>query len=347
MPLDLTDRVCLVAGATRGAGRGIAVALGERGATVWCSGRSVAGQTPEGRPETIQETAELVTAAGGQGHWFRADHTDTAQVAALIAAIDAEHGRLDVLVNDIWGGDALTHWGPFWEGELADGLRLLQLGVTTHLITAHLALPLLLRSEAGLHVEITDGSGDYYRHSLFFDLAKADTRRLALALDRELSPLGHTAVAITPGFLRSEGMLDHFGVTEATWRDGAAADPHFAWSESPRFVGRGLAALAADPNRARHGGTVLSSGVLGGLYGLSDLDGSRPDFPGRAITVLVDDLEALGAEALAEALADTESLVAAVGPMAGPFAGLIGADLLPRLRSGEPVRAAVTEILRL
>ncbi len=343
MTADLQGRICLVAGATRGAGRGIAVGLGERGATVWCTGRSVTGQTPAGRPETIEQTAALVTAAGGEGHWHRCDHTDPEQVGALVERIRAEHGRLDVLVNDIWGGDELTHWGPAWEHDLADGLRLLQLGVTTHLITARLALPLLLESDAGLHVEITDGSGDHYRFSLFYDLAKADTRRIALALDRDLSPLGHTAVAITPGFLRSEAMLERLGVTEATWRDAAEADPHFAWSESPRFVGRGLAALAADPDRARFGGSVLSSGGLGHVYGLTDVDGSQPDFPGRAVAVTTRDLEAADRDSLDSVAA----LLAACGPMSMPFVQLIGADLLARLVAGDDVATAVADTLRL
>ena len=340
---DLEGRVCLVAGATRGAGRGIAVGLGERGAIVWCTGRSVEGETPEGRPETIEETAALVTAAGGRGRWLRADHTDPDQVQRVVDTLRAEHGRLDVLVNDIWGGDGLIHWGPLWEHDLTDGLRLLQLGVTTHLITARLALPLLLESDAGLHVEITDGTGDHYRCSLFFDLAKADTRRIALALDREISPLGHTAVAITPGFLRSEAMLDHFGVTEGAWRDGVAKDPHFAWSESPSFVGRGLAALAADPDRARFGGTVLSSGMLGRTHGVTDVDGSRPDFPGRAVAAVTRDLEA----AAGGGFPTRASLLAACGPMAAPFVELVGVELLARLAAGDDVATAVSRALRL
>ncbi len=342
MKRDLTGRICLVAGATRGAGRGIAVALGERGATVWCTGRSVAGSTPEGRPETIEETAALVTAAGGVGLWRRVDHTDPDQVRGLVQAIRAEHGRLDVLVNDIWGGDALITWGPFWEHDLDKGLRLMQLGVGTHLITANLALPLLLESDSGLHVEITDGCGDHYRFSLFLDLAKADTRRLAFALHRELSPLGHSAVAITPGFLRSEAMLALFGVTEATWRDGAEKDPHFAWSESPAFVGRGLAALAADPERGRFGGTVLSSGMLGRTYDLTDTDGSRPDFPGRAVATVTQELRAAD-----RAFTSVEDMVAACGPMAGPFLALVGPELLERLQAGDGVSEAVAATLRL
>ena len=343
MPQDLKGRICLVAGATRGAGRGIAVALGERGATVWCTGRSVPGSTPEGRPETIDETAALVTAAGGEGIWRRVDHTDPDQVRALVADIRATHGRLDVLVNDIWGGDSLNQWVPFWEHDLAPGLRMLELGVTTHLITANLALPLLLESDAGLHIEITDGSGDYYRCALFYDLAKADTRRIAFGLNRELAPLGHTAVAITPGFLRSEAMLQNFEVTEETWQQGAAKDPHFAWSESPAFVGRGLAALAADPQRGRFGGRTLSSGFLGRSYELTDTDGSRPDFPGRAVDTVIADLSA----ADREGLNSLDGLNAACGPMAAPFVALVGQEMLERLQDGDSVELAVRSVLRL
>ena len=343
MQHDLEGRICLVAGATRGAGRGIAVGLGERGATVWCTGRSVAGHTPPGRPETIEETAALVSAAGGVGLWHRCDHTDPAQVAVLVSRIRAAHGRIDVLVNDIWGGDALTSWTPFWEQDLEPGLRLLQLAVTTHIITANLALPLLLQSDSGLHVEITDGSGDYYRCSLFYDLAKADTRRLAFALDRELSPLGHSAVAVTPGFLRSEAMLARFGVTADTWQDGIAVDPHFAWSESPAFVGRGLAALAADGDRARCGGTVLSSGVLGRRYGVTDADGTQPDFPGRAVAEVVSALEGVSRASLTSRAALEE----ACGPMAAPFVQMLGRELLERLEAGDSVRDAVARTVRL
>ena len=211
-------------------------------------------------------------------------------------------------------------------------------GRDQHLITANLALPLLLESDAGLHVEITDGTGDHYRFSLFYDLAKADTRRLAFSLNRELAPRGHAAVAITPGFLRSEAMLAKFGVTEATWREFIEQDPHFAWSESPAFVGRGLAALAADPERGRFGGQVLSSGTLGALYEVDDADGSRPDFPGRAIEAVVADLQA------AHSLDD---LAAVSGPMALPFVQLVGNELRAELDAGTPIRKAVERALRL
>src|SRR3954451_18493557 len=274
----------LVAGATRGAGRGIAVALGEAGATVYCTGRSTRGRRSEyDRPETIEDTAEQVSAAGGQGIAVVADHLDRAQVQALVARIDAEHGRLDVLVNDIWGAERLFAWEtPLWEHDLDDGLRLLRLGVETHLITSHAALPLLIRRPGGLVVELTDGTRAYndtrYRVNAFYDLAKAAVLRLAFAQSVELAPHGATAVALTPGWLRSEMMLENFGVTEERWRDAAAIQPHFAAiSESPRFVGRAVAALAADPDVARHHGGSFSSGELARAYGFTDVDGSQPD----------------------------------------------------------------------
>jgi NAD(P)-dependent dehydrogenase (short-subunit alcohol dehydrogenase family) len=280
----LAGRVALVAGATRGAGRGIAVALGEAGATVYCTGRTTRTRRSElDRPETIEETAELVTAAGGTGIAVAVDHLEPAQVEALVARVDADHGRLDVLVNDIWGAERLFGWQqPLWEHDLADGLRLLRLAVDTHLITSHFALPLLVRRSGGLVVEVTDGTRSYnddnYRVSAFYDLAKASLLRLAFAQANELAPYGATAVALTPGWLRSEMMLDNYGVTEANWRDGAAVNPHFAAiSESPRFVGRAVAALAADPDRQRRNGGSFSSGELARDYGFTDLDGSRPD----------------------------------------------------------------------
>ncbi len=275
--------VALVAGATRGAGRGIAVALGEAGATVYCSGRTTRGQRSEyDRPETIEETAEQVTAAGGTGIAVRVDHLESDQVAALVRRIDAEQGRLDVLVNDIWGGERLFAWDtPIWEHDLDDGLRLLRLAVNTHLITSHHALPLLIRNPGGLVVEMTDGTAAYnatnYRVNAFYDLAKTAVIRLAFSQSRDLAPHGATAVALTPGWLRSEMMLEAFGVTEDTWRDALERVPHFAISETPRFVGRAVAAMAADPERARFNGQSLSGGALAREYGFTDLDGSRPD----------------------------------------------------------------------
>ena len=273
-----------MAGATRGAGRGTAVALGEAGATVYCTGRTTRRRRSEyDRPETIEETAELVSAEGGEGIAVAVDHLDPEQVRALVERIDAEHGRLDVLVNDIWGGEKLAEWDtPVWEHDLAGGLRMLRLAVETHLITSHFALALLVRRPGGLVVEMTDGTRAYndehYRLSTFYDLAKASVLRLAFAQAHELAPHGCTAVALTPGWLRSEMMLEHYGVTEANWRDGAAVNPHFAAiSESPRFVGRAVAALAADPDVHRHTGGSFSSGGLARDYGFTDLDGSQPD----------------------------------------------------------------------
>ena len=280
---DLTGRVALVAGATRGAGRGIAVELGAAGATVYCTGRSTRAERSEyGRPETIEDTADLVTAAGGTGIAVPTDHLDPEAVRALVARIDAEQGRLDVLVNDIWGGELLIRWDvPVWEHDLAEGLRLLRLAVETHLVTAHHALGLLARHPGGLVVEVTDGTEAYnrerYRINVFYDLAKTAPIRLARSWAHELRTHGGTAVAVTPGWLRSELMLELFGVTEATWPDALAHQPHFAISETPRFVGRGIAALAADPERHRWNARSTSSGELAREYGLTDLDGSRPD----------------------------------------------------------------------
>jgi NAD(P)-dependent dehydrogenase (short-subunit alcohol dehydrogenase family) len=280
---DLSGRVALVAGATRGAGRGIAVALGEAGATVWCTGRSGGGQRSEyDRPETIEETAELVTAAGGRGIAVRVDHLVPAEVAALVDRIEAESGRLDVLVNDIWGGEGRFEWNvPLWEQDLAQGLQLVRRAVETHLVTSAHALRLLVRRPGGLVVEVTDGTAaynaDHYRISVFYDLAKVAVARLAFSQAEDLRPVGGTAVAVTPGWLRSEIMLGHYGVTEQNWREGTAVQPHFCISESPAYVGRAVVALAADPDRARWSGQSLSSGQLAAVYGFTDVDGTRPD----------------------------------------------------------------------
>ncbi|MCJ0874225.1 SDR family oxidoreductase [Streptomyces sp. AP-93] len=279
----LEGKVALVAGATRGAGRGIAVELGARGATVYVSGRSTRGRRSEyDRPETIEETAELVTAAGGQGIAVVADHLVPGQVEALVGRIDAEQGRLDVLVNDIWGGERLFEWeSTVWEHDLENGLRLLRLAVETHAVTSHYALPLLLREPGGLVVEMTDGTAEYnasrYRVSFFYDIAKSAVLRMAFALGHEVGPRGATAVALTPGWLRSEMMLDNFGVTEANWRDALTKVPHFGISETPFYVGRAVAALAGDPELSRWNGQSLSSGQLARVYGFTDVDGSRPD----------------------------------------------------------------------
>ncbi|MDQ1056824.1 NAD(P)-dependent dehydrogenase (short-subunit alcohol dehydrogenase family) [Arthrobacter globiformis] len=284
MEFPLKGKVALVAGATRGAGRGTAVALGEAGAVVYCTGRTTKGQTSDyRRPETIDETAAMVSAAGGTGIAVAVDHLNAPEVEALVRRIDHEHGRLDILVNDIWGGENLIQWNtPLWEHDLDGGLRMLHGAVDTHLITSHFALPLLIRQPGGLVVEMTDGTKEYnvahYRLSAFYDLAKSAVLRLAFSQAEELKPFCCTAVALTPGWMRSEMMLEHYGVTEANWREAAATNPHFAAiSESPRFVGRAVAALAADSDAHRRSGGSFSSGGLALEYGFTDVDGSRPD----------------------------------------------------------------------
>ena len=281
--MSLRHSVALVAGATRGAGRGIAVELGAAGATVYVTGRTTRTQPSEyARPETIEETAELVTGAGGRGIAVQVDHLVPEQVEALVARIRAEQGRLDILVNDIWGAENLKEWDtPVWKHHLGNGLRILDLGVRTHLITAHFALPLLIERPGGLLVEVTDGTDEYnathYRINPFYDLAKVSVTRMAWAHSRDLAPHGATAVSITPGWLRSELMLEHFGVREENWRDATERVPHFVISETPRFVGRAVVALAEDPDRTRWNGQSLSSGDLAQVYGFTDVDGSRPD----------------------------------------------------------------------
>jgi NAD(P)-dependent dehydrogenase (short-subunit alcohol dehydrogenase family) len=285
----LHGRVAVVAGATRGAGRGIAAALGEAGATVVCTGRSTRTAWSEyKRPETIEETAELVTRVGGTGIAIGVDHLDQAQVKTLANYIRTVHGRLDVLVNNIWGAEVLkgppAQWNtPIWNLDLDTGLRILRLAVETHLVTSHHLLPLLVERPGGLLVEVTDGTTDYnasrYRISVFYDLAKVSVNRLAFSQGHELAPHGATAVAITPGWLRSEMMLENFGVAEANWREapGRTAPEDFALSESPRYVGRAVAALAADPERHRWNQKSITSAQLAREYGFTDLDGSRPD----------------------------------------------------------------------
>ena len=288
--MSLRNRIALVAGATRGAGRGIACALGEAGATVYCSGRSTRSHsaTP-GRPETIEETAEMVTARGGTGIPARADHTVEAEVRALIDRIRSEQGRLDILVNDVWGGDDLTEWGkPVWEHSLEKGLAMLHNAVDSHIITSRYAIPLMLGSDGGLIVEITDGVSKNYRGNVFYDLVKSSVIRLAMAMGYELRERGITAVAVTPGFLRSEAMLARFGVTEENWREQVKRDPHFAESETPMFVGRAVASIAADPQRWRKNGGAFTSWDLSDEYGFIDADGRRPHW-GRYMAGVVDE----------------------------------------------------------
>jgi NAD(P)-dependent dehydrogenase (short-subunit alcohol dehydrogenase family) len=280
---SLAGKIALVAGATRGAGRGIAVELGAAGATVYVTGRTTRAQRSEyDRPETIEETAELVTEAGGVGVAVQVDHLVPEQVQALVARIRNEQGRLDVIVNDVWGGEKYFEWDkPVWDHDLANGLRLLRLAVETHLITAHYALPLLIERPGGLLVEMTDGTADYnaenYRINPFYDLAKVSINRLGWSHAKDLAAHGATSVSLTPGWLRSEMMLEAFGVTEANWRDATERIPHFAIAETPRYVGRAVVALAADPDRARWNGKSLSSGELAKVYGFTDTDGSQPD----------------------------------------------------------------------
>jgi len=280
----LSARVALVAGATRGAGRGIACALGEAGATVYCTGRSSReGAVNKERPETIEETAELVDAAGGRGIAVRVDHSVQSEVESLVERVRSEHGRLDILVNDIWGGDALTEWGKnFWEVDVQAGFQMMERAIGTHIITSRHAVPLMLESEVlegtngGLVVEVTDGAFYGYRGQLFYDLCKMSVIRLAYSMSVELADRPVSAVAVTPGFLRSEAVLDHFGVSEETWRDAIAKDPHFAHSETPRLVGRAIAALAADPKMPARSGQVLPCWELAREYDIRDVDGAQP-----------------------------------------------------------------------
>jgi NAD(P)-dependent dehydrogenase (short-subunit alcohol dehydrogenase family) len=274
MERPLAGKIAVVAGATRGAGRGIATALGEAGATVYCTGRSVPGSPGmKNRPETINETAEIVTARGGRGIAVRVDHTVSAEVASLFERV----GEFDILVNDIWGGDDLVEWGKkLWETRLEDGIALIDCAIKTHIITSYHGIPRM--RAGGLVVEITDGDAYFYRGHFFYDLVKTTVIRMAFALSQELKGRGITALAVTPGFLRSEWMLDRFGVTEANWREAATKVKSFIASETPLFVGRGVAALAADPNVAAKNGRVFASWDLGDEYGVTDADGTRPHF---------------------------------------------------------------------
>ncbi|MDR0139626.1 SDR family oxidoreductase [Metabacillus idriensis] len=279
----LKGKVALVAGGTRGAGRGIAMELGAAGAIVYITGRTTRNQISEyGRPETIEETAELVNSLGGTGIPVQVDHLVQEQVESLIKRIELEHGRLDILVNDIWGGEYLTEWNsPVWQQSLDKGFRLLRLAIDTHIMTSHFALPLMIKNKGGLVVEMTDGTEEYnhnhYRLSLFYDLAKSSIIRMAKSLAHELAPYECTAVSVTPGWMRSEIMLEEFGVKEENWHDACEKEPHFMISESPRFTGRAIAALANDPDNFQMSGKSFSSGELAKKYNFYDIDGSQPD----------------------------------------------------------------------
>jgi NAD(P)-dependent dehydrogenase (short-subunit alcohol dehydrogenase family) len=279
MMKPLHGKIALVAGATRGAGRAIAVMLGAAGATVYCTGRSVRGNPSDlGRSETIEETAEMVTARGGAGIAVRVDHSQEEEVKALFERIkDEQEGCLDVLVNDIWGGEKLHEWNkPFWEHSLANGLLMQDRGVHTHMITSHYGAPLMAQRKKGLIIEVTDGIGYGYRGSLYYSMAKISAIHLAAAMAEDLRPYNVAALAVTPGFLRSEQMLDHFGVKEENWQDAVEKEPHYIESETPFFLAQGVAALAADPNVSEKSGSVLASWQLSDEYGFSDIDGRKP-----------------------------------------------------------------------
>jgi NAD(P)-dependent dehydrogenase (short-subunit alcohol dehydrogenase family) len=277
----LSGKVALVAGATRGAGRAFAIELAAAGAIVYATGRSTQNHRSEiGRPETIDGTAARAAEAGGEAVPVVCDHLEPSQVRELLSRIESERGRLDILVNNIWGGDHLTAWdAKLWEHDLDAGLRILRLAIDTHIVTSHAAIPLLIRAPGGLVIEVTDGNAEFnadYRGTFFYDLAKVTPHRMALALSNELTDYQATAVSLSPGWIRSEAMLEHFGVTEANWREGTAKDPHFCISETPHYVARAAVALAADPDRARFNGQSLASWDLGPTYGVTDLDGTQP-----------------------------------------------------------------------
>lgn len=280
MTKPLQGRIALVAGATRGAGRGIACALGEAGATVYCTGRSIRGTpSPMNRPETIEETAELVNQYGGVGYWVRVDHTDASQVRALLDRIhDEQSGRLDILVNDIWGGESLTQWGkPFWEYSLENGLEIQRLAVLSHMLTSYYSAPLLVRRRAGLLVEITDGNAPLYEGGgFYYSLAKAAAMRLAYMQACDLRPHNVACVALTPGWLASEAMLEKMNLAPENWLTAVQKDPKLWNLESPLYVGRAVAALAADPDIMAKTGRFLSSGWLAREYGFTDIDGRQP-----------------------------------------------------------------------
>ena len=278
---SLAGQVALVAGATRGAGRGIARALGEAGAFVYCTGRSAAGH-PKGmdRPETLDETVALIEQAGGRAVAVRVDHTREEDVASLAARVRTETGRLDVLVNSIWGADPMVDWAKrFWEIDLAKVHAYLDQTLISHIITNRHFAPLMVDANRGLIIEVIDGHFAGYRGHILYDLVKASLARLAYGMAMELAQTGVTALSLSPGFLRSEAVLDHFGVREENWRDAIAKDPYFAESETPRLVGRAAVALAADPDAKRKAGLIHFASDLAREYGFTDVDGRVPDFP--------------------------------------------------------------------
>ena len=277
MKKALKGKIAVVAGATRGAGRGIAVELGAAGVIVYCTGRSIKGETT-GRPETIDETADMVSKAGGRGIAIQVDHTQPNQVKSLFQQISDEHdGRVDILVNDIWGGDELAEWNvSYWEHSLEAGLQMLERAINTHIITSYYATPLLLRSKAGIIFEITDGKAYNYRGTFFYDLVKVSVMRMAYTMAKDLARYSVAALAVTPGYLRSEAMLDHFGVGEENWRDGIKKDKFFAFSETPRYIGRAIVALASDPKIMDKSGSTVATWDLAEEYGFVDVDGSQP-----------------------------------------------------------------------
>jgi NAD(P)-dependent dehydrogenase (short-subunit alcohol dehydrogenase family) len=276
----LPGRIALVAGATRGAGRGIARALGEAGATVYCTGRSVRGNpSPYKRPETVDETAQMINASGGTAMAVRVDHTVESEVEALIARIDRDHGRLDVLVNSIAGEEPMmAQWTSFWKTNLQHGEAVLRQSILSHIITAKHAAPLMIRRRSGLIVEITENDLLSAGGNPLSQTVKLALKGLALNMAAELTPHGVASIAVTPGYLRSETMLERLGVTEANWRDAGRTNRNFLESETPLFVGRAVAALAQDPNVLARTGQLYGSWELGREYGFTDADGRRPDW---------------------------------------------------------------------
>ena len=292
---SLKGSVAVVAGATRGAGRGIARGLAEAGATVYCTGRSVRGNpSPYGRPETVEETAEMINAAGGRGVHVRVDHTKEDEVRALFERVGREHGRLDVLANCVAGEDMrMAGWTSFWKTDLKDALAVFENALLTHVITAKHAAPLMIKKKRGLIVEVTEFDLLFCGGNILAQLVKFSIKGLASMMAEELRKHRVAAVAITPGYLRSERMLEHFGVTEENWREGGKKDPTFLQSESPLFIGRAVAALAADPKVLKKTGDLTSSYELGREYGLTDYDGRRPDIGQHFVEHIIPSMKAM------------------------------------------------------